>query len=113
MSRVDFNQAPMLLFWETTRACRLACKHCRAEAINAPMPGQLSTEEGLRLIEDLRGFAPQSPVLIFTGGDPFMRADLCDLAEHAGSCGLPIGFSPKERRLSQNPSWTRCTHPRV
>jgi AdoMet-dependent heme synthase len=94
VSRVDFDQAPMLLFWETTRACRLACRHCRAEAIAAPMPGQLSTEEGLRLIDDLRGFAPQSPVIIFTGGDPFMRSDLWELAGHARASGLPFGFAP-------------------
>ena len=39
---VNFDQAPMLLFWETTKACTVACRHCRAEAIPAPMPGQLT-----------------------------------------------------------------------
>lgn len=91
---VNFEQAPILLFWETTKACRLACRHCRAEAIAEPMPGQLSTEEGLRLIDDLRAFTPRFPVIIFTGGDPFMRPDLFDLAAHARSLGMPIGFAP-------------------
>ncbi|HZD80624.1 MAG TPA: TIGR04053 family radical SAM/SPASM domain-containing protein [Actinomycetota bacterium] len=91
---MDFNQAPILLFWETTRACRLACRHCRAEAIATPLPGQLSTSEGIRLIEDLRGFRPHRPVLIFTGGDPFMREDLWELADRARGNDLPIGFAP-------------------
>jgi AdoMet-dependent heme synthase len=99
MSRVNFDLAPMLLFWETTRACRLACRHCRARAIPEPMPGQLSTEEGMRLIDDLRAFAPQSPVIIFTGGDPFMRSDLWDLAERARSHGIPFGFAPSVTAL--------------
>jgi AdoMet-dependent heme synthase len=94
MSPVNFDQAPILLFWETTRACKLACKHCRAEAIAEAMPGELSSEEGTRLIDDLRAFTPRFPVIIFTGGDPFMRGDLFELAEHARSYGMPIGFAP-------------------
>ncbi len=94
MSPVNFDQAPILLFWETTKACRLACRHCRAQAIAEALPGQLTTEEGLRLIDDLRAFTPRFPVLVFTGGDPFMREDLFDLAEHARGYGMPIGFAP-------------------
>jgi radical SAM protein len=91
---VNFERAPILLFWETTKACGLACKHCRAEAIAQAMPGQLSTEEGKRLIDDLHAFTPRFPVIVFTGGDPFMREDLFELAAHARSYGMPIGFAP-------------------
>lgn len=94
MSPVNFDQAPILLFWETTKACGLACRHCRAQAIAEPLPGQLSTEEGMRFIDAAHGFTPRQPVLIFTGGDPFMRADLFDLARYARSYGMPIGFAP-------------------
>ena len=94
MSPVNFELAPILLFWETTKACRLACRHCRAEAIADGLPGQLSTDEGMRLIDDLRSFTPRFPVIVFTGGDPFMREDLFDLAAHARSYGMPIGFAP-------------------
>jgi len=94
VSPVNFEQAPILLFWETTKACKLACKHCRAEAIAEAMPEQLSTDEGKRLIDDLRAFTPRFPVIIFTGGDPFMRSDLFELAAHARSYGMPIGFAP-------------------
>jgi radical SAM protein len=91
---VNFEQAPILLFWETTKACGLACKHCRAEAIAQSMPGELSTSEGKRLIDDLHAFTPRFPVIVFTGGDPFMRSDLFELAAHARSYGMPIGFAP-------------------
>jgi radical SAM protein len=94
MSPVNFEQAPILLFWETTKACQLACKHCRAEAIAQAMPGQLSTAEGKQLIDELRAFTPRFPVIIFTGGDPFMRQDLFELAAHARAYGMPIGFAP-------------------
>jgi radical SAM protein len=48
----------------------------------------------VKLIDDLHGFTPRHPVIIFTGGDPFMRDDLFDLAAHARSYGMPIGFAP-------------------
>ena len=58
------------------------------------MPGQLTTEESFRLIDDLRAFTPRFPAIVFTGGDPFMREDLFELAAHARSYGMPIGFAP-------------------
>jgi AdoMet-dependent heme synthase len=94
MAAVDFDQAPMLLFWETTRACGLACRHCRAEAVPVPTTGQLSTTEGMRLLEDAATFTPRPPVVVFTGGDPFMRPDLFALAERARVLGIPLGFAP-------------------
>jgi len=65
---VNFDEAPILVFWETTRACELACRHCRAEAMPEPAPGELTTSEGLRLIRQLAGFGPRPPVLVMTGG---------------------------------------------
>jgi radical SAM protein len=91
---VNFDQAPMLLFWETTKACGVACRHCRAEAIPEPVPGQLTPAEGLRLLDDVAAFTPRPPVVIFTGGDPFMRPDLFELAAHAHRLDVPFGFAP-------------------
>lgn len=91
---MSFDLAPILVFWEVTKACGLACRHCRADAIAEPLPGQLSPEEGMKLVDDLTGFAPRRPVLIFTGGDPFMRSDLFELAGRARRSRLPIGFAP-------------------
>lgn len=44
---------PHILAWELTRACNLNCVHCRASATRDPGPGELTTEEGLSLLEDL------------------------------------------------------------
>jgi len=93
-SRLNFDDRPILVFWETTRACPLACRHCRASAIHTPLPGELTTEEGHALIDDIATFGPRPPVLIMTGGDPLARADLFELAGHASEVGMPIGFAP-------------------
>jgi len=93
-STVDFAQRPMLVFWETTRACLLACRHCRASATpNAP-PEQLTAAEGRDLITQVAGFGRPYPILVLTGGDCLMRPDLFDLVAHAVSLGVPVGLSP-------------------
>jgi len=92
--RWPFDEKPLLVFWETTKACMLKCKHCRAEAILEPLPGELSTEEGYRLIEDVAGFGKPYPILVFTGGDPLMRDDIFQLMGHAASLGIPVAVAP-------------------
>jgi heme b synthase len=83
---------PRLVAWEVTRSCPLACRHCRAAARPTPYPGELSTDEGRRLIENIASFA--RPTMILTGGEPMLRPDVYDLAEHAHGLGLPVVMAP-------------------
>lgn len=91
---MDLNSAPILAFWETTKACRLACRHCRATAMPHALPGQLTTEDGKRLIDDLVTFQTRALILVLTGGDPLMRPDIFELAAEARGKGLPVALSP-------------------
>ena len=96
-----YEAAPLLVFWETTKACPLACVHCRAVAQPNPGPGELTTEEGRRLIEELAGAGRPRPVLVLTGGDCASRGDLVDLAAHARHLGVPVAVAPSvSARLS-------------
>lgn len=97
MIQVDFDQAPFAIAWEITRACAFACVHCRADAQHRRDPGELSTQEGFRLIERLRAFG--DPILIFTGGDPMMRPDLFDLISCASELGLRCSLTPTATAL--------------
>ena len=65
-SKVNFDQRPMLVFWEVTRACQLACKHCRANAMAGALPGELDHQQGLDLIEQVAGFGRPYPILVLT-----------------------------------------------
>jgi radical SAM protein len=91
---MDFDRRPILIFWETTRACTLACRHCRASAIAEPLPGELSSAEAETFLRQLAGFGLPRPVLVATGGDVLMRADLDDLAATAHDAGLPLALAP-------------------
>jgi len=92
----NYNVNPFIVIWEVTRACALKCLHCRAEAQYAPDPRQLTLEEGIKLIDDIAGM--DSPLVVFTGGDPLMRPDLFDLARYA--------IREKKLSVSMTPSAT-------
>lgn len=92
MPQVDFNQAPFIVIWETTRACDLACRHCRAEAQPEALPGELTLAEGLDLVDQVAAMG--TPVLVFSGGDPLKRQDLPALIRHGKARGLRVGTIP-------------------
>ncbi len=99
MRGLNFNERPILVFWETTKACDLKCIHCRAEAIPDPLPGELDTDEGKSLIDELTEFGRPYPVLILTGGDPLKRQDLEELLSYAGKRGIKVGIAPAVTEL--------------
>ncbi|MCL4819503.1 MAG: TIGR04053 family radical SAM/SPASM domain-containing protein [Vicinamibacteria bacterium] len=91
---VDFERAPFLVIWEVTRACALACVHCRADAIARRDPRELTTEEGFRLIDQVRSFGTPPPLLVLTGGDPMWRRDLAELVRYGTAAGLSVALTP-------------------
>lgn len=104
---LDFNKRPILVFWEVTRACKLKCKHCRAEAIEGPLPGELTTEEGKSFIRSLLDFGEPYPTLILTGGDPLMRGDIYELIAYARGLGVQVGLAPSVTPLLNESSIER------
>jgi radical SAM protein len=98
LSRENFARSPLLVYYEVTQACDLVCAHCRACAQTEPRPGELTTEQSLRLIDQLTEF-PSPPVLVFTGGDPLKRADIFELVEYATSLGLQVAITPSATPL--------------
>ncbi|KKK75956.1 hypothetical protein LCGC14_2868530, partial [marine sediment metagenome] len=70
-----------IVVWNSTRQCNLKCVHCYASATTKPIEGELSTEEGKALLESIANYG--CPVVLFSGGEPFMRKDLFELIEYA------------------------------
>ena len=79
------QQRPVVV-WNITRRCNLYCEHCYAGADLDPAPGELTTEEGEALLEDLAEFG--APVVLFSGGEPMVREDLDHLVEYAADLGI-------------------------
>ncbi len=92
MPRIDYNKTPFVLIWETTQACDLTCRHCRAAAQPNHHPGELTTEEG----EDLLRQAAElgTPIFILSGGDPLKRADLFHLIRYGADLKMRMATVP-------------------
>ncbi len=91
-SLLDFDDHPLVAIWETTQACDLVCRHCRACATPDLDPGELSTEEGKRLLASIHAMG--TPLCILTGGDPAKRSDLVELVAHGAKIGLTMALTP-------------------
>ena len=87
-------ERPFIVIWESTRACPLACLHCRATARPDRDPHELSGAQARALMRQTAEFGRPSPLFVITGGDPFQRHDLTDLIAYGTSLGLRIAVSP-------------------
>jgi AdoMet-dependent heme synthase len=94
---MKFDERPFIAIWETTQACDLACKHCRANARPERDGAELSTSEGKQLLE--RFAAAHVPLVVLTGGDPAKRPDLVELVRHGRALGLNLGLTPSATPL--------------
>lgn len=90
----DLSQRPFMVIWETTQACDMACRHCRAEAQPEHNPQALLLSEGKILLDQIADFGMPRPLVVLTGGDPFKRSDIFDLTQYGAQIGLPIALSP-------------------
>jgi radical SAM protein len=94
----DLNHSPFVVFYETTRACDLACQHCRACAQPRRHPKELTLQDASVLFDQLTEF-PKKPLLVFTGGDPFKRDDIFELTHSAVAAGLSVAMTPSATPL--------------
>ena len=94
----DLDHDPVVIFWEVTRACALRCEHCRAHAQPKRHPLELDTEAALRVMDDLTEF-DTPPIVVLSGGDPFMRRDIFEIAEYGVKKGLTVSLSPSATAL--------------
>ncbi len=92
------DRDPVVIFWEMTKACALSCRHCRAKAQPQRHPLELTTEESFKLMDQLAEF-DSPPIVVLSGGDPFMRRDLFDIAEKGLSLGMTVSVSPSATAL--------------
>jgi hypothetical protein len=105
----DYSQTPLNVYWEVTRACDLACRHCRASAMSTADPEELTFDEGRRLLQQIREFGDPSPQLILTGGDPLKRSDLYDLMDEARTLGIEVSITPPAPSLEKSSSNSKLT----
>lgn len=80
-----------VVIWNLIRRCNLTCKHCYSISADRDFPGELSTQEVFRVMDDLAGYGV--PVLILSGGEPLMRPDIFEISHRAKDMGFYVGLS--------------------
>jgi len=90
---IDTDRRPLVLIWELTQACDLSCKHCRVDAQPSRHPGELSTAEGKRLLDEASEFG-EGQLVVLSGGDPLVRDDVVELVEYGVDAGLQMTMTP-------------------
>ena len=105
-SDIDFEKTPFVVIWEVTQACALACRHCRAEAIDQRDREELSLKEGKDLVDQVADMG--TPIIVFSGGDPLQRDDLEPLIRHAKQRGLRAATIPAATKCSSSATKTRA-----
>lgn len=92
-----FTQAePLALIYFVTKTCNCTCAHCFYwESLNKPRPKELTLEEIEKIAQSLGNLL----YVRFSGGEPFIRKDLFEIAQlftkkcHPSYIGIPTnGF---------------------
>ena len=83
--------APYLVALNLTERCNLACAHCYLDARHLKEGGsdELSTADIKRVLGEIAEVGPEAMVVL-TGGEPTLRPDLPELANHASGLGLMV-----------------------
>jgi AdoMet-dependent heme synthase len=91
----------MLISWNTTRKCNQFCAHCYRDARPEADADELSTEEGLGLLDEIAkaGFK----IMVLSGGEPLVRPDIVDLVRHGSEAGLRVVVGTNGTLLT--PEW--------
>jgi len=87
-----------VVVWNCTRRCNLKCVHCYSHSADMDYPGELTTDQGKAMIDDLAQFG--APVILFSGGEPTLRHDLFELAEHAVAQGMRAVISTNGTQIT-------------
>ena len=96
--RIDELSAPLLVTWQLTRDCDLACLHCCTDsAPGKRLADELTREEALRLADEL--VASRVPYVMLCGGEPMVVPHFMEIAESLGSRGVDLKIETNGQRL--------------
>lgn len=84
-------QDPYLIALNLTERCNLACEHCYLDAkiLKEGATDELNTSELKTVLSDISDVGPDAMVVL-TGGEPLLRRDIEELANHASGLGLMV-----------------------
>ncbi len=96
--RIDQLVAPLLITWQLTRDCDLACLHCCTDsAPGKRLPDELTREEALRLAADIASNGV--PYAMLAGGEPLTCPHFFEVAEALDAGGVSLKIETNGQRF--------------
>jgi MoaA/NifB/PqqE/SkfB family radical SAM enzyme len=87
--QIDLLGAPLLVSWQITRNCDLACVHCCTEsAPGKRLPDELDAAAASRIADEL--IRAEVPYVMLCGGEPLLAPYFMELAEQLGHAGIQL-----------------------
>ena len=81
------------LFWECTLRCNMRCRHCGSDCtVSAVHPDMPFADFEKVLLRVREAYDPHKILIILSGGEPLMRADLADCGRRIRALGFPWGL---------------------
>ena len=97
--KIDQLRAPLLVTWQLTRNCDLACVHCCTDsAPGKRLPGELDAGEAMQFARDM--IDNQVPYVMLCGGEPMVVPHFLDIAEALGGAGVQLKIETNGQRFN-------------
>jgi len=94
--------APMMITWQLTRDCNLACLHCCTDsAPGKALPGELDRVQALRLADQI--IAEQIPYVMLVGGEPTLQPWFNEVATKLGDAGVFLKIETNGQAFEPKP----------
>ena len=91
---------PKWIAWEITRRCNLKCVHCRSSSgLEAKGHPDFTLDEARRVLDDIASYG--KPVVVLSGGEPLLRADVFEIAAYGTSLGLRMCLATNGTLVTQ------------
>ena len=98
MARIDSLGAPLLVTWQLTRDCDLACLHCCTDsAPGKRLKDELDAGEALRVAGEIAG--AHVPYVMLAGGEPMVSPHFFEVARLLGDAGVELKIETNGQRL--------------
>ena len=96
--RIDSLGAPLLVTWQLTRDCDLACLHCCTDsAPGKRLRDELDAGEALRVAGEIA--AAGVPYVMLAGGEPLVSPHFWAVAESLGAAGVTLKIETNGQKV--------------
>ena len=98
--KIDSYDAPIMLTWQLTKDCNLACLHCCTDsAPGRAMPGELDRAQALELVRQIS--QADVPYVMLCGGEPTIVPHFLEVAEILGKAGVYLKIETNGQKFDE------------